>query len=166
MSCWPLPLPPPAVSTSPARSQCSSSSFVVESPSRRPSLSSCCRAVHRHCAAPSITVKSPSCRPSPPIVVVLLVHRRRPLCLRRPLPSRRCRAISRRRGAIAPSIAVEKPPHCPSLSRSCRTIHCHLGSVTPSLAFKDPSAVSRGHPHNGRSRRRHPPLVTPLPQGR
>ena len=164
--CWPLPLPPPAVSTSPSRSHCSSSSFVIESPSRRPLLTSCCRAVHRRCTTPFITVKSPLCRPSPPIAVVILVHRRRPPRLRRPLPSRRCCAISRRRGAIAPSIAVEKPPHCLSLSRSRCTIHCHLGSVMLSLAFKDHSAVSRGHPHIGRSHRRHPPLVTPLPPGR
>jgi hypothetical protein len=43
MTCWPLLLPPPAVSTSPSRSRRSSSSIVAKSPSRRSSPSSCRR---------------------------------------------------------------------------------------------------------------------------
>ena len=43
MTCWPLLLPPPAVSTSPSLSRRSSSSIVAKSPSRRSSPSSCRR---------------------------------------------------------------------------------------------------------------------------
>ena len=103
MPCWPLLLPPPAVSisTSPSRLRGSSSSIVieVESPSCRPSPSSCRRGRTIPCrrAVPSITLYSPSRRSSPPIAVVLSVHRRR------------ARAVPRRRGAIAPSLAVKEP---------------------------------------------------------
>ncbi len=77
----------------------SSSSIVVESPSRRPSPSSCRRAVHRHCATPSIAVNSPSRRPSPPIRCALGLS---PLHLRCPLPSRSHHAVHGRRGAVLP----------------------------------------------------------------
>ena len=115
MPRWPLLLPLPAVSTSPSRSRRSSSSIVVESPSRRPSPSSCRRAVHRHCATPSITVNSPSRRPSPPIRCALGLS---PLHLRCPLPSRSHHAVHGRRGAVAPSLAVEEPSRRPLLSRT------------------------------------------------
>ena len=93
----------------------SSSSIVVESPSRRPSPSSCRRAVHRHCATPSIAVNSPSRRPSPPIRCALGLS---PLHLRCPLPSRSHHAVHGRRGAVAPSLAVEEPLRRPLLSRT------------------------------------------------
>ena len=123
MTRRPLLLPPPAVSTSPSRSRRSSLSIVVESPSRRPSPSSCRRAVHRRSATPSITVNSPSRRPSPPIAVVLSVHRRR------------ARAVPRRRGAVA---------RRPSPLRSRCTVHCRRGAIAPSLAVEELSpAVPR-----------------------
>ena len=93
----------------------SSSSIVAESPSRRPSPSSCRRAVHRRCATPSITVNSPSHRPSPPIRCALglsLLH------LRCPLLSRSRHAAHCRRGAVVPSLAVEEPSRRPLLSRT------------------------------------------------
>jgi len=128
MKRWPLLLPPLAVSTSPSRSHHSSSSIVVKSPSRRSLPSSCCRhAVHYRSAAPSITVHLPSRCPSPPIAVVLSVHRRR------------ARAVPRRRGAVAPSLAVEEPSRCPLPSRRCRAVHCRRA---PYLAIKEPSAMS------------------------
>ena len=167
MPSWPLLLPPPAVSTStsPLRSHGFSLSIVVESPSRRPSPSSCRRgrAILRRCTAPSIIFNSLSRRPSPPIAVVLSVH-----CCR-------ARAIPRHQGAVAPSLAVEEPSrhplplpsrsHCtvpcrqgaivPSIaiavkelwhhslpSRSRCAVHCHQGAVAPYLAIKEPSAVS------------------------
>ena len=154
MPRWPLLLPLPAVSTSPSRSRRSSSSIVVESPSRRPSLSSCRRAVHRRSAAPSITVNSPSRRPSLPIAVVLSVHRRR------------ARAVPRRRGAVAPSIAVEEPSRRPSPSRSRRAVHCRRGAVAPYLAIKEPSAVSTddsGHSSRPSQVVVSLPLLTPPP---
>ena len=145
MPRWPLLLPPPAVSASPSRSRRSSSSIVVESPSRRPSLSSCRRAVHRRSAALSITVNSPSRRPSPPIAVVLSVHR----C--------RARAVPRRQGAVA---------RRPSPLRSRRAVHCRRGAVAPYLAIKEPSAVSTDD--SGHSSRPSQvvvalPLLTPPP---
>ena len=109
MTRWPLLLPPPAVSTSPSRSRRSSSSIIVKSPSPCSSPLSCRRAVNRRSAAPSITVHSPSHRPSPPIAVVLSVHRRR------------ARAVPRRRGAITPSLPFEEPlRHCRRGAIGCR----------------------------------------------
>jgi hypothetical protein len=132
MTRWPLLLPPPAVSTSPSRSRRSSSSIVVKSPLRRSSPLSCRRAIHRRRAAPSITIHSESRCPSPPIAVVLSVHRRRACTVSyRPSPSRSHRAVPRRRGAVVPSIAVEEPSRCtlPSrINRPCRltTLATHL----------------------------------------
>ena len=119
----------------------SSSSIVVESSSRRPSPSSCRRAVHRRCATPSITVNSPSRRPSPSIAA----HRRcalspSPPRSRRPLSSRSHRAVPHRRGAVAPSIAVEEPSRRPSPSRSRRP--CRL--TTPATRLAPPSLPSSG----------------------
>jgi hypothetical protein len=93
MPCWPLLLPPPAVSTStstlPSRSRGSSPSVVVESP--------LCygRAFPRHHAAPSITLNLPSRRPSP-------------LC---------SWSIA---AALVPCLAVEEPSRRTSPSRSRR----------------------------------------------
>ena len=178
MTRWPLLLPPPAVSTSPSRLRRSSSSIVVKSPSRRSSPSSCRRAVHRRSAAPSITVHSPSRCLSPPIAVVLSVHRRR-FCA---VPCRRgaiarvpCRrgAIARvphRRGAVAPSLTIEEPSRRPSPSRSRRAVHCRRGAVAPYLIIKEPLAVLTDN--SGHSSRPSKPLVwlivtlpllTPLP---
>ena len=148
MPRWPLLLPPPAVSASPSRSRRSTSSIVVESPSHRPSPSSCRRAVHRRSAAPSIAV-APR-RPSPSIRHRAVHRRPSPLCSRFIVaalaPSltveEPTRAVPRRRGAVAPSIAVEEPSRRPLPSRSRRTIHCHRGAVAPYLAIKEPSAVS------------------------
>ena len=108
---------------------------------------------------------SPSCRAvHHRQVSIRAVHRRpSPLCSPSIAVARRTRTVPCHRGDVVPSIAVEKPLRCPSLSRSRRTIHCHQGSVTPPLAVKDLSAVLMGPPHIGRSRHRHPPLVTPLP---
>ena len=55
---------------------------------------------------PPSPLYSPSRRPSPPIAVVLSVHRRR------------ARAIPCRRGVITPSLAAEEPLRCPLPSRS------------------------------------------------
>jgi hypothetical protein len=150
MPRWPLLLPPPAVSISPSCSRRFSSSIVVESPSRRPLPLSSRRAVHCRSAAPSITINSPSRRPSPPIVVVLSVHRRHacavPCCrgavAHRPLPLRSRRAVHCRRGAVTPSLAVEEPSRRPLPLRSRRAVHCRRGAVAPYLAIKEPSAVS------------------------
>ena len=117
----PLLLPPPAVLTSPSRSRRSSSSIIAKSPSRRPSPSSCHRAVQRHSAATSTTVNSPSCRPLLPIAVVLSSHHRR------------AHAIPRHRGAVARHTLP---------SRSRRADHCRQGAVAPYHAIKEPAAVS------------------------
>jgi hypothetical protein len=160
MPHWPLLLPPPAVSTStlPLRSRGSSSSIVVQSPSRRPSSSSCRHVctVPRHRAVASITLNLPSRRPSPPIAVVLLVHRHRARAVHchqgavapsiaveepsrslLPSPSRSHRAIPRRQGAVAPSIvvAVEEPSRCPLPSMSRRAVPRRRGAVAPSIAI-------------------------------
>ena len=133
MTRWPLLLPPPAVSTSPSRSRRSSSSIVVKSPLRRSSPLSCRRAIHRRRAAPSITIHSESRCPSPPIAVVLSVHRRRACTVSyRPSPSRSHRAVPRRRGAVVPSIAVEEPSRCTLPSRINRP--CRLTTLAPHLA--------------------------------
>lgn len=99
---------------------------------------------------PSITVKSPSCHPSLSLTIALAVncHRSRAV-LRRPLPSSCCRAVPRRRGACAPSIAVA--PRRPSLSRRqplpyiaihCRqSIHYCQVAVAPSIAVHYPSPL-------------------------
>jgi hypothetical protein len=172
MPRWPLLLPPPAVltSTSPLRSCGSSSSIVVESPSHCPLPLSCRRgrAVPCRRSVPSITLNSPSRHPSPPITIVLAVHRRArsrrpsPTRSRRvprrqgaitpsltikepsrrplPLPSRSHPAVSRRRGAVAPSLAIEEPSHRPfsSPSRSHRSVPHCRGAVAPSVAVEEP----------------------------
>ena len=127
MLCWPLSLPPPAVSTSPLRSRRSSSSIIVESPSRRPLLSSCCRAVHCRCAVLSITVKLPLCRPLPHIAFVLSVHHRPP------------HPVTCHRGVVVLSLAVEELLHRPLPSRSCCTVPLCRGAVTPFIAIEEPS---------------------------
>ena len=144
MTRWPLLLPPPAVLTSPSRSRRSSLSIFVKSPSRRSSPSSCRRAIHRRSAASSITVHSPSCSPSLPIAVVLTVHRRR------------ARAVPRRRGAVAPSIAIEEPWLAPSIavaveepsrcplpspSMSHRVVPRHRGAVVPTAEPKNKRCI-------------------------
>ena len=148
MKRWPLLLPPPAVSTSPSHSRHSLLSIILKSPLCRSLPSSCCRrAVHCRIAAPSITVHSPFCCPSPPIAVVLSVHRRHTRAVpchqgaiaRRPLPLRSRCTIPRHRGAIAPSLAVEEPSRRPSQSRRRRAIPRRRGAVTPSIAIKEPS---------------------------
>jgi hypothetical protein len=133
MKRWPLLLPPPAVSTSPSRSRRSSSSIIVKSPSPCSSPLSCRRAVNRRSAAPSITVHSPSHRPSPPIAVVLSVHRRR------------ARAVPCRRGAVPRrrSLALEEPSRRPSLLRSRRAIPRHRGAVATSIAVERRTSQSR-----------------------
>jgi hypothetical protein len=147
MPRWPLLLPRPAVSTSPSRSRRSSLSVVVESPSRRPSLSSCRRAVHRRSAAPSITVNLPSRRPSLPIAVVLSVHRLRA----RAVPCRQganARHPSPSRSRRAPSLTVVEPSRHPLPSRSRCAVPCHRGAVAPSIAVEEPSrhtSPSRSH---------------------
>ena len=135
MPRWPLLLPPPAVLTStlPSRSRGSSSSIIVKSPSHCPSKSSRRRgrAVPRRRAVPSITLNSPSRRPSLPIATVLSVH------------CRRARAVPCRRGAIAPSIAVEEPLRrpLPSPSRSHHAVPHRRGAVASSIAvaIEEPS---------------------------
>ena len=126
MPRWPLLLLPPAMSTStsPSRSRGSLSFIVVESPSRRPSPSSCRRgrAVPRRRAAPSITLYSPSRRPLPPIAFVLSVHRRR-------------------------ARAVEEPSRRPSPSRSRCAVHCRRGAAcrltTPATRHAPPRPLVR-----------------------
>ena len=154
MTCWPLLLQPPAVLTSPSHLRRSSSSIIVKSPSRRSSPSSCRRAVHRRSAAPSsITIHLPSRCPSPPIAVVLSVHRRharavpcrRGAVARRPLPSRSRRAIPHHRGAvallslaveaIAPSIAIDRHTLPSRSPRPCRM-------TTPATCLAPPSLSS------------------------
>ena len=116
MPRWPFALTAGRVDIAIALVPSSSSIVVVvKSPSRRPSPSSCRRAVHRHCATPSIAVNSPSRRPSPPIRCALGLS---PLHLRCPLPSRSHHAVHGRRGAVAPSLAVEEPLRRPLLSRT------------------------------------------------
>jgi hypothetical protein len=137
MPCWPLLLPPPAVSTSTSLAR-----FLV---------------VHRRrvTIAPFLAVKLPllsrSRRPSPSrralhhpqfaIAPSIAAHRRcaldpSPPRSRRPSPSRSRRAVPRRRGAIAPSIAVaiEEPSRRPSPSRSRRAVPRHRGAVALSIA--------------------------------
>ena len=84
----------------------SSSSIVVVSPTRRPSLLSYPRSVHRRRAPLSITIESSSRCPSPS-----------PLRSRRPSPSKH------RRGAVMPSFAVESTSR--RLSPSRHVVHCH-----------------------------------------
>ncbi len=126
MPRWPFLLPPLAVSTStstsPSRSRDSSLSIGAESPSCRPSPSSCRhgRAIPRRCAAPSVTLYSPSRHPSPHNW--LSVHRRR------------AHAVPCRRGAIAPSLAVKEPSR-----------HCRRGSIAPSIC---PDGCRVASPHS------------------
>ena len=118
----------------------SSSSIVVESPSCRPSPSSCRRgrAVPRRCAAPSITLYSPS----PPIAA----HRRcalgpSPPRLRHPLLSRSHRAVPLRRGAVAPLLSrSSREPSAVSTDDSG-----HLSR--PSQAFR-PDGCRVASPHS------------------
>jgi hypothetical protein len=49
--------------------------------------------------------------------------------VRRPSPSRSRRAVPRRQGSAAPSLAVEEPPRRPLPSRSRRTVPHHQGAV-------------------------------------
>ena len=85
----------------------SSSSIVVVSPTRRPSLLSYPRSVHRRRAPLSITIESSSRCPSPS-----------PLrSRRRPSPSKH------RRGAVMPSLAVESTSR--RLSPSRHVVHRH-----------------------------------------
>ena len=131
MTRWPLLLPPPAVSTSPLCSRRSSSSIIVKSPSHHSSPSSCCRAVHRRSAvhgrsaAPSIT--SPLCSRSIAAALALSLAVEEP-----------SRAIPRRRGAVAPSIAIEERSCRNSPSRSRRP--CRL--MTPATRLAPPSLSS------------------------
>ena len=140
MTRWPLLLPPPAVSTLPSHLRRSSLSIVVKSPSHRSSPSSCRRAVHCRSTAPSITFNSPLRCPSPPIAVVLSVHRRR------------AHAVPCRRRAVAPSIAAEDPSRLPLPSRSRRS--CQL--TTPATRLAPPNLSSGWLSHCLSLRRRLP----------
>jgi hypothetical protein len=68
---------------------------------------------------------------------VLSVHRRRARAVprrrgavaRRPSPLRSRRAVHCRRGAVAPSLAVEEPLRRPLPSRSRRAVPRHQGAV-------------------------------------
>jgi hypothetical protein len=126
MPRWPIALTAGRVDIAIALAP-SLSSIVVESPSCRPSPSSCRRAVHRHCTTPSITVNSPSRRPSPPIRCALGVSPPHSRC---PLPSRSRHAVHCCRGAVAPSLVVEEPSHRPLLSRTIAA-----SCVTHSFSF-------------------------------
>ncbi len=169
MPRWHLSLPLPAAPTLPSRLHHSSSPIAIDSPSRRPLMSGCSRAVHRqtlpsvtvyrHAAhhrqvaiAPSLSIhqycdRSPApsclCCPSPYIAIKELS--------RHPLPSRSRCAIHCRRAALSitvkePSIAVN-----PSTISSCRrSVHCcplllscrraiHRHRTAPSITVKLPS---------------------------
>ena len=122
----------------------------------------------RVAAAPSITVAppcplpsshhravyrrlSPLCSWSIAVTLTLFLIAKEPLCHPSLPMSHRAVYYYYRRGAVAPSLAVEEPLHRP------------LPSVTPSLTVKEPSAVSTGRPHNSLRRHLHPSLVTSLP---
>jgi len=156
MPRWHLSLPLPAAPTSPSRLRCSSSPISVNSPSRRPLMSSCSRAVHRH-PSPSITVHHHQIAIAPS----LSVHHH---CDRSPLPSRsRCPSPyiaikepshhplpprSRHAGPLV-SIAVKSPSCRPSLSH--RAVHHRQVAIVPSFAVHCrcnhiPSALRSRHP--------------------
>ena len=105
----------------------SSSSIIVESPSRRPLPSSCHRAIHRRCATSSISVNSSSCHPSPPICCALGLSPPHSRC---PLPSRSRHAVHCRRGAVALPLAIEELLRHPLLSRTIAA-----SCVTHSFSF-------------------------------
>jgi len=131
MPRWPLLLPPPAVSTStsPSRSRGSSSS-IVKSPSRCPSVklplrlhhpSLSCRALHQSQFVIMLSIAAHCCcalGPSSPR-------------LHHPSSSRSHRAehCGRRQGAIALSLNVEEPLHRPLPARSRCAIPCHQRAV-------------------------------------
>jgi len=119
MLCWPLLLSPPAAPTLPSRS--CSSSIAIESPSCRPSPSSChCVVHHRQVAsAPSIDV-----------------HHR---CACNPLPSHSRHSSS--------SIPIESPSSSPSPSIAVESIAIEWLSrrPLPSIAIHHPSP-SMSHP--------------------
>ncbi len=132
-------LPPPAVltSTSPSRSRHSSSSIVVESPSCRPSPSSCRRGrtIPHRCTLPHLLFA---------IAPSIAAHRRcalgpSPPRSRRPLPSRSHRTVSCRPGAVAPSIAIEEQSRRTSPLRS--RLPCRL--TTPATRHAPPRPLVR-----------------------
>ena len=123
---WHLSLPLPAAPTLPSRLHCSSSPIAVDSPSRRPLMSSCSRAVHRH-PLPSITVHRHTVHHRQiAIAPSLSIHHH---CNRSPSPSRSC----------CPSeyIAIKEPSRHPLPSRSRRAVHCRR--ATPSITIEEPS---------------------------
>ena len=142
MPCWPLLLPPPAVSTSTSlarflvvhcRRVTITLSLAVELPllsrSRRPSPSR--RVLHhpQFAIAPSITAhRRCALVPSPPRSC-------------RPSPTRSRCAVPHRRGAVAPSLAVEEQScrPLPSPSRSHRTVPRRRRAIAPSIAVEEPS---------------------------
>ena len=139
MPRWRLSLPLPAAPTSPSRLHRSSSPIAVDSPSRRPLMSSCSRAVHRH-PSPSVTVHRHAVHHRQvAIALSLSLHHH---CDRSPLPSRsRC---------PSPYIAIKEPSRHPSPSTSRHAVHCRRAApsitveelsiaVNSSTAFKLPS---------------------------
>ena len=139
MPRWRLSLPLPAAPTLPSRLHRSSSPIAVDSPSRRPLMSSCSLAVHRH-PSPSITDHRHAVHHRQvTIAPSLSVHHH---CDRSPSPScSRC---------PSPYIAIKEPSRHPSPSRSRRAVHCRCAApsitaeepsiaVNPSTPFKSPS---------------------------
>ena len=112
MPHWRFSLPPPAAPTSPLRLHRSSSPIAVGSPSHRPLMLSCSRAVHRY-PSPSITVHRHAVHHRQvAIAPSLSVHHH---CNRSPSPSRlRC---------PSPYITIKEPSHHPSPSMSSRSVH-------------------------------------------
>jgi len=139
MPRWRLSLPLPAAPTLPSRLHCSSSPIAIDSPSRRPLMSSCSRAVHRHPLS-SITVHCHTVHHRQvAIAPSLSVHHH---CDRSPSPSRSC--------CPSPYITIKEPSRHPLPSRSRRAVHCSRAALSitieelsipaiPSTAFKSPS---------------------------
>ena len=103
----------------------SSLPITGDSPSRRPLMSSCSRAVHRH-PSPSITVHCHAIHQHQvTIAPSLSVHHH---CDHSPSPLRsRC---------PSPHIDIKEPSRHPSPSRSHRAVHCHR--ATPTITVEEP----------------------------
>ena len=142
MPHWRLSLPPPAAPTLPSPLHRSSSPIAVDSPSRRPLISSCSRPVHRHpspsitvhrhtvhhcqvAIAPSLSVHHHCDRQSQSIAVTLVLSL----------------TVHRHQRAIAPSIAVKEPSpsrravhHRRGAVHRCQSVYCFQVDVAPSIA--------------------------------
>jgi len=126
MPHWRLSLPLPAAPTSPLRLHRSSSPIAIDSPSRRPFMSSCSRVVHRHPSL-SITVHCHAVHHRQvAIAPSLSVH---PHCDRSPSPLRSCCPL--------PYIAIKEPSHHQLPSRSRCAVHCRCAA--PSITIEEPS---------------------------